>query len=182
MSRQVAVRQDMPPAKGYAPIHWKRYAPKRTIPGYFLASVYLGGSIYCIYKTMLTRFEATVNKSHYYWMQSRMTPFLMAEEDRRMVRARKQHESDLKLLVGDEWDVHRRTMLREDLFVPYSSRELRVLLTDDERVSLGGEPSRYSRNDLFTNYYWQQDDFEDQSREISNQRMRDLDCFMPELD
>lgn len=131
-----------------------------------------------------------------------------------MVRARKQHESDLKLLVGDEWDVHRRTMLREDVFVPYSSRELRQLLTDDERVSLGGksnslnipweiiinnvvfqnfvityeftvllgEPSRYSRNDLFTNYYWQQDDFEDQCRDYSNQRIRDLDCFMPELD
>lgn len=56
-SSKVAVRQDMPPKGGYAPIHWKRYAPKRTIPGYFIFCAYTGAAIYCYYKTMLINFE-----------------------------------------------------------------------------------------------------------------------------
>ena len=55
---KIAVRQDMPPKGGYGPIHWKRYAPKRTVPGYMLFSTWIGLSIYGYYKFLLYRFES----------------------------------------------------------------------------------------------------------------------------
>ena len=85
-------------------------------------------------------FISRVNDAHKYHIEKNMMPFLYAEEDRRMVRARKQHESDLALLVGPEsgWDVYRRCLAQEKVFVSYSISELKQLLTDEERVSLGG--------------------------------------------
>ena len=56
-----------------------------------------------------------------------------------MVRARKQHEEDLALIgAGTDWDPHRRTLAQEEVWTAWSPREMRVLLTDEERVALGG--------------------------------------------
>jgi hypothetical protein len=56
-----------------------------------------------------------------------------------MVRARKQHEEDLALIgAGTDWDPHRRTYAQEEVWTGWCSREMRVLLTDEERVALGG--------------------------------------------
>ena len=56
-----------------------------------------------------------------------------------MVRARKQHEEDLALIgAGTDWDCHRRTYAQEEVWTPWNPREMRILLTDEERVALGG--------------------------------------------
>ena len=55
------------------------------------------------------------------------------------MRAKKQNEEDIKLVMGaDGWDPYRRAFAQEDIWCPWSSREMRVLLTDEERVALGG--------------------------------------------
>lgn len=180
----MAIRQDMAPKGGYAPIHWKRYAPKRTVPGYFLFSTWVGLAAYSYYKFALVLFEQRVNIAHGYHIKKSLYPFLWAEEDRRMVRARKQHEEDLKLIGGSEseWDCNRRTFAQEELFVPYSSREVRVLLTDEERVALGGEPSRYSVNDLWQNYSWQIDHHEDKQKLLLDTPSRNAGTDRRELE
>ena len=40
---------------------------------------------------------------------------------------------------GDGWDPYRRAFAQEDVWCPWSGREMRVLLTDEERVALGGK-------------------------------------------
>ncbi|XP_063680516.1 NADH dehydrogenase [ubiquinone] 1 alpha subcomplex subunit 13-like [Bolinopsis microptera] len=181
-SSKLAIRQDMPPKGGYAPIHWKRYAPKRTIPGYFIFSAWLGGAIYCYSKMALMRFEQRVNDHQEYHIRKNMYPFIWAEQDRRMVRARKQHEEDLALIgAGTDWDCHRRTYAQEEVWTPWNPREMRVLLTDEERVALGGQPSRYSQNDLYQNYHWQIDAHENRWKNWSDEKERNAGVSQREL-
>lgn len=147
------VRQEMPPAGGFTPVAWKRLAHRRKIPLSFVMCTYLSACAYSAYKLRMILFEKRINSYHYNAMQTKLNPFLYAEEDRLKVRARKQHETDITLILGPQqelsWDPHRRAYQNEDVFVDYSRHEMLPLLTDQERVALGGEPSRYSFNDMW---------------------------------
>jgi len=148
------VKQEVAPAGGFAPVTWKRWQHTRKMPLSFIFCTWATMATYSAYKVRLIRLEERISDWHYKEMQLRTFPALYAEEDRLKVRARKQHEADIALIVGpdSEWDPHRRTYQNDEIFVDFNRRELLPLLTDKERVALGGEPSRYSFNDMWAEH------------------------------
>ncbi|ODV59055.1 uncharacterized protein ASCRUDRAFT_61376 [Ascoidea rubescens DSM 1968] len=99
--------QDLPPVGGYDPIQWKRHLPSRG----FRPKIYFLGLVlfmsYGFYKSCLAIRERNELKREKNWARIYLSPLLIAEHDRNLIRKhladRSKESIIMKNITG--WDV-----------------------------------------------------------------------------
>uniref|UniRef100_A0A1A8FL51 NADH dehydrogenase [ubiquinone] 1 alpha subcomplex subunit 13 n=1 Tax=Nothobranchius korthausae TaxID=1143690 RepID=A0A1A8FL51_9TELE len=128
------VKQDMPPAGGYAPFDYKRNLPKRGLSGYSMFGIGIGVMLFGYWRMFTWNRQRRRFQMEELETRIALMPLMQAELDRRTLRMLRENLEEEAILMKDvpDWKVGESvfhtdrwtTPMTEELFNLRSREEL----------------------------------------------------------